>query len=142
MAMLPFMGYHVGDYLKHWLDMGERGGDKMPEIFYVNWFRKDGEGNFMWPGFGENSRVVKWIIDRLEGRAGVEETPIGLLPRPEDFDIEGLDLDPETLKAVAAYSPEEWRAEAPRIKEWFDSLGDKVPAALYEQLEQLNRALA
>lgn len=142
MAMLPFMGYHVGDYLQHWLDMGERGGDKMPAIFYVNWFRKDAEGNFMWPGFGENSRVVKWIIDRLEGRAGVEETPIGLLPLAEDFDIEGLDLDHETLKAVAAYSPEEWRAEAPRIKEWFDSLGDKVPAALYEQLEQLNRALA
>ncbi|MBO1032305.1 phosphoenolpyruvate carboxykinase (GTP) [Tessaracoccus sp. SD287] len=142
MAMLPFMGYHVGDYLQHWLDMGERGGDKMPAIFYVNWFRKDAEGNFMWPGFGENSRVVKWIIDRLEGRAGVEETPIGLLPLAEEFDIEGLDLDHETLKAVAAYSPEEWRAEAPRIKEWFDSLGDKVPAALYEQLEQLNRALA
>ena len=142
MAMLPFIGYHVGDYLQHWLDMGERGGDKMPEIFYVNWFRKDAEGNFMWPGFGENSRVVKWIIDRLEGRAGAVETPIGLLPQAEDFDIEGLDLDAETLKAVAAYSPEEWKAEAPRIKEWFDSLGEKVPAALYEQLDQLNRHLA
>ncbi|MGA4670486.1 phosphoenolpyruvate carboxykinase (GTP) [Propionibacteriaceae bacterium Y1923] len=141
MAMLPFLGYHIGDYLQHWLDMGERGGDKMPAIFYVNWFRKDEQGNFMWPGFGENSRVVKWIIDRLEGRAGAEETPVGLLPRAEDFDVEGLDIDLETLKAVGSYSPEEWNAEAPRIKEWLDSLGDKVPAEMYEQLNRLTEAL-
>lgn len=141
MAMLPFIGYHVGDYLQHWLKMGERGGDLMPKIFYVNWFRRDDEGNFMWPGFGENSRVIKWIIDRLEGNVEAEETPIGLLPKPGDIDTEGLDLDPEVLAAVTSYSDQEWKAELPRIKQWFDSLGSKTPHSLYDQLLKLAIAL-
>ena len=141
MAMLPFIGYHVGDYLQHWMDMGEKGGEKMPKIFYVNWFRRDEEGNFLWPGFGENSRVIKWIVDRVEGRVQADETPIGLLPKAGDLDTEGLDLDAEILRKVSEYSPEEWKSELPRIKQWLDSLGDKTPRYLYEELLDLALAI-
>ena len=141
MAMLPFIGYHVGDYLQHWLDMAKVEGAKMPSIFYVNWFRRDEDGNFLWPGFGENSRVIKWIIDRLEGTVGAEETPIGLLPKAGELDIEGLDLDPELVEAVTAFSPQEWKDELPRIKQWLDSLGGKTPGPLYDELLGLARKL-
>ncbi|MGD7732621.1 phosphoenolpyruvate carboxykinase (GTP) [Propionibacteriaceae bacterium G57] len=137
MAMLPFIGYHVGDYMNHWLNMEKVEGAQLPQIFYVNWFRRDGEGNFMWPGFGENSRVVKWIIDRIEGNVGAEATPIGLLPAEGDLDTEGLDLDPQVLREVTAFAPQEWKDELPRLKQWLDSLGEKTPHALYDELLEL-----
>lgn len=93
MAMLPFCGYHMGDYFKHWIEMGELLGDKAPKIFNVNWFRLDDEGNFLWPGFGDNFRVLEWIIDRCEGKADAEETAIGYVPKADDINIEGLDID-------------------------------------------------
>ncbi|MGA4506903.1 phosphoenolpyruvate carboxykinase (GTP) [Propionibacteriaceae bacterium G1746] len=137
MAMLPFIGYHVGDYMNHWLNMEKVEGAQLPQIFYVNWFRRDGEGNFMWPGFGENSRVVKWIIDRIEGNVGAEATPIGLLPAEGDLDTEGLDLDPQVLREVTAFAPQEWKDELPRLKQWLDSLGEKTPHTLYDELLEL-----
>ena len=135
MAMLPFIGYHVGDYFQHWLDMGEKiGPEKLPKIFYVNWFRRDAEGDFMWPGFGENSRALKWMVDRIEGRVQAVDTPAGLLPKPEDIDTEGLDLDPEVLADVVGFHEQEWKDELPRIRRWLRSLGRKVPQELNDQL--------
>lgn len=100
MAMLPFCGYNMADYWEHWFEMGEKLGDKAPKIFNVNWFRTDDEGNFIWPGFGDNLRVLEWIIKRCEGKADAEETPIGFVPKAEDINLEGLDFDLETLKGI------------------------------------------
>src|SRR6476659_6088487 len=116
MAMLPFIGYNAGDYFSHWVNMGkDNDASKMPRIFYVNWFRRDEDGGFLWPGFGENSRVLKWAIERLEGRAAAVETPIGHVPTPESLDTEGLDMTPEELRVALNVSPEEWAAEIPQI---------------------------
>ena len=141
MAMLPFCGYHMGDYFQHWLDMGEKLGDKAPKIFNVNWFRLDDEGNFLWPGFGDNMRVLNWILDRCEGKADAEETAIGYVPRVEDIDITGLDMDIETLKDILTVDKEVWTKEAAEIEEHFKKFGDKLPAELREQLENLKAAL-
>ena len=142
MAMRPFIGYHVTDYLDHWIDMGRKHDpEKMPKIFYVNWFRKDADGHFLWPGFGENSRVLKWMIDRIEGRVEAIETPIGWLPDPADIDTEGLDLAPEVVAEVARFAANEWNDEYPRLVEWLESMGRRLPEELKEELNRLGTAL-
>ena len=135
MAMLPFIGYHVGDYLQHWINMQTKTDpEKLPKIFYVNWFRRDAEGNFMWPGFGENSRVLKWVVDRIEERVDAVDTPAGLLPVAGDLDTEGLDIDPDVLRQVISYQEQEWKDELPRIRRWLRSLGRKVPQEVHDEL--------
>ncbi len=142
MAMLPFCGYHMGDYFKHWLEMGEKLGDKAPKIFNVNWFRTDDEGNFVWPGFGDNMRVLNWIIDRCEGKADATETAIGYIPKPEDIDLTDLDMDIETLKDILTVDKAVWEKEAAEIEEHYKKFGDKLPAELRQQLETLKANLA
>ncbi|HEX6233423.1 MAG TPA: phosphoenolpyruvate carboxykinase (GTP) [Jiangellaceae bacterium] len=142
MAMLPFLGYHGGDYFNHWIHLGkEADADKLPKIFYVNWFRRDADGGFAWPGFGENSRVLKWIIERIEGTAPAAETPIGYVPTPDALDVDGLDLTPEQLEACLRVDPEEWTAEVPGIAEWFDKFGEKLPDLLWAELDGLKARL-
>ncbi|WP_109472577.1 phosphoenolpyruvate carboxykinase (GTP) [Ornithinimicrobium cavernae] len=142
MAMLPFIGYNAGDYLGHWLDVGKQHDEsRMPRIYLVNWFRRDADGGFAWPGFGENTRVLKWVVERLEGSTGAEETPIGFTPRPEDIDATGLDLTPEQLAAALAFDADEWRAELPLIREWFDKFGDSLPQQLEDELDTLTQRL-
>ena len=141
MAMLPFCGYHMGDYFKHWLDMGEKLGDKAPKIFNVNWFRTDDEGNFIWPGFGDNMRVLNWIIDRCEGKVDADETAIGFVPKAEQIDLTDLDFDIETLKSILAVDKDIWTKEAAEIEEHYKKFGDKLPAQLRKQLENLKAAL-
>ena len=141
MAMLPFCGYHMGDYFRHWLEMGKKLGDKAPKIFNVNWFRTDDEGNFIWPGFGDNMRVLNWIIDRCEGKADATETAIGYVPKPEDIDLTDLDMDMDTLKEILTVDKEIWTKEAEEIEEHYKKFGDKLPAELRAQLENLKANL-
>ena len=142
MAMLPFCGYHMGDYFAHWLEMGKKLGDKAPKIFNVNWFRTDDEGNFIWPGFGDNMRVLNWIVDRCNGTADAVETAIGFVPKAEDIDLTDLDFDIETLKSILAVDKEVWAKEAAEIEEHYKKFGDKLPAELRRQLETLKAAVA
>ena len=142
MAMLPFCGYHMGDYFKHWLEMGEKLGDKAPKIFNVNWFRTDDDGNFIWPGFGDNMRVLNWIIDRCEGKADATETAIGYVPKPEDIDLTDLDMDIEVLKSILEVDKDIWTKEAEEIEEHYKKFGDRLPEALREQLNNLKANLA
>ena len=142
MAMKPFCGYHMGDYFGHWIEMGKILGDKAPKIFNVNWFRLDEDGKFMWPGFGDNFRVLEWIIKRCEGKADAVETPIGYLPRPEDINLEGLDMDMETLKKILTVDNEKWTDETKEIEEYYKIFGDKLPAELRAELEGLKERLA
>ncbi len=143
MAMLPFIGYHVGDYLQHWLTIGEKAdADKLPKIYYVNWFRRGGDGRFLWPGFGENSRVLEWIVDRIEGRADGVQTPIGVVATPESLDLDGLDVDIADVAEALAVDKAQWRAELPSINEWFDFIGDKLPEQLRAELDALTTRLA
>ncbi len=132
-AMLPFCGYNMGDYFAHWLQMGDRLGDKAPRIFYVNWFRKTPDGRWLWPGYGENSRVLAWMCARVDGKAGAVETPIGLLPRPEDLDLRGLDIPPEDIRELLRVDVDAWRAELPDIERHFARFGDRLPQRLREQ---------
>jgi len=143
MAMLPFIGYHAGDYFQHWIDTGKRAdATKLPKIFYVNWFRRGEDKRFLWPGFGENSRVLKWAIERLDGTAAARETAIGYVPTVDDLDLTGLEADRADLEAALTVDVEEWRAELPMIEEWFDKIGDKLPTLLREELEVLRQRLA
>ncbi|HEX5931542.1 MAG TPA: phosphoenolpyruvate carboxykinase (GTP) [Methyloceanibacter sp.] len=142
MAMLPFCGYHMGDYFAHWLKMGEKGGAKMPKIFYVNWFRKNGDGKFMWPGYAENSRVLKWIFERCDGTAKAVETPIGKLPAEDAIDVSGLKVPPSDMKELTRMDKEGWKAELPLIKEHFATFGSKLPKALKDELAALEKRLA
>lgn len=142
MAMLPFCGYHMGDYFKHWLEMGEKLGDKAPKIFNVNWFRTDDDGNFVWPGFGDNMRVLNWIIDRCEGKADATETAIGYVPKPEDIDLTDLDMDMDTLKSILKVDKDVWTKEAEEIEEHYKKFGDRLPEELREQLGNLKANLA
>ncbi len=137
MAMLPFCGYHMGDYFQHWIEMGEKLGDKAPKIFNVNWFRTDADGHFIWPGFGDNFRVVEWIIKRCEGKVDAVETPIGFVPHAEDINLEGLDFSIEQLKDILVVDKAAWAKEAEGIEEFYKQFGDKLPAALKEQLATL-----
>jgi phosphoenolpyruvate carboxykinase (GTP) len=143
MAMLPFIGYHAGDYFQHWIDTGKRAdSDKLPKIFYVNWFRR-GEGKkFLWPGFGENSRVLKWAVERLEGKAAAQETPIGYVPTADDLDLSGLDASKEDIEAALKFDADEWRGEIPLIEEWFEKIGEKLPTLLRAELDALKTRLA
>lgn len=141
-AMLPFIGYHVADYLQHWLKMGDASSpDKLPKIFYVNWFRKNEDGDFLWPGFGDNSRVLKWIVERCDGKRDAEKTPIGYLPKAEDLDLSGLDMDPKDLDALLEVDRSAWLQEAASIREHFAGYGPKMPARLYAELDALEARL-
>jgi phosphoenolpyruvate carboxykinase (GTP) len=141
MAMLPFCGYHMGDYFGHWLACGRRDGAELPKIFMVNWFRKDAEGDFLWPGFGENSRVLAWVFERCDERGGAEETPIGLVPSGDALDTSGLDLPEGAMQKLLRVDPGEWREQLPRLHEHFAQFGDKLPDELAEQLKALERRL-
>lgn len=143
MAMLPFLGYHVGDYFQHWLEIGKHADNaQLPKIFYVNWFRRGDDRRFLWPGFSENSRVLKWIIERIEGKASAQETPVGFVPKAEDLDLDGIKEPLADIQAALDVDPEEWRQEIPLIEEWFDKIGrDKVPSALLDELEAMKQRL-
>jgi len=141
-AMLPFCGYHICDYLQHWLDIGKNSDpDKLPKIFYVNWFRKDKDGKWLWPGFGENSRVLKWIIERVSGEGKAVATPIGYMPTVDAIDTEGLDVSEADMAELLKVDREEWLKEVESIKEHYAKLGDKLPAELARQLEALEERL-
>ncbi len=140
MAMLPFCGYHMGDYWQHWLDMGKKISHQ-PKVFNVNWFRLDDEGNFIWPGFGDNLRVLEWIMKRCFDEVGAQETPIGYEPNPEDINLEGLDVTVDTLKELLRVDPELWRQEVAGIKEFYAKFGDKLPEELKHQLAVLEENL-
>ena len=142
MAMLPFCGYNMGDYFGHWLEMGEKLGDKAPKIFNVNWFRLDDEGNFIWPGFGDSMRVLLWMLDRCEGKVGAKETPIGYVPEIDDLDMEGLDISKETLADLLNVDKDIWKDEAAGIEEFYKKFGDRLPAELKKQLDELKARLA
>lgn len=139
MAMLPFCGYHMGDYFGHWIEMGKILGDKAPKIFNVNWFRLDDEGHFLWPGFGDNMRVLDWIIARVEGKADAEETPIGFVPKAEDINIKGIEdeISLETLRSILKVDKEQWAKEAEGIEEFYQKFGDRLPKELHDELEKL-----
>ena len=141
MAMLPFCGYNMGDYFAHWFHMGEVLGDKAPKIFNVNWFRVDEDGNFIWPGFGDNLRVLEWIIKRCDGEVDAIETPIGYIPKPEDINLEGLDFELDTLKSILEVDNDLWRQEAEGITEFYKKFGDKLPKKLEKQLQNLKDRL-
>jgi phosphoenolpyruvate carboxykinase (GTP) len=141
MAMLPFCGYHMGDYFQHWLDMGEKGGDKMPRIFYVNWFRKSPDGKWLWPGFGENSRVLKWVVERCTNQADATETPIGLLPNKGALDLDGLDMPAADLDQLLHVDIQGWLDEIPSMREHYAKFADKLPQALADQLDALEQRL-
>ncbi len=141
-AMLPFCGYNMADYLGHWLRMGGLlADDARPRIFYVNWFRTDADGRFLWPGFGDNSRVLEWVFERCAGRAEAVETPIGMVPTPGAIPTGGLGLAPADLETLLSVDPEEWRTEVPGIEEHYRALGDRLPGALWEQLDDLRSRL-
>jgi phosphoenolpyruvate carboxykinase (GTP) len=140
MAMKPFAGYNYGDYWAHWLSMGAK-LKHPPKIYHVNWFRRDADGKFLWPGFGDNLRVLEWIVDRCAGKAGAQETAIGNLPRPEDLDLAGLELAPGTLDQLLSVQTDEWRAEAADIEKYLDEYAPRTPAALREQVKALRTRL-
>ena len=141
MAMLPFCGYNMADYWGHWLEVGRRAGAKLPEIFYVNWFRKNEGGDFLWPGFGDNGRVLKWVFERVTGKAEARETPIGAVPAAGDLDLTGLALDDADVDELLAVDIEGWLAEIPLIRDYYASYGNKIPAALLEELDALEARL-
>ena len=141
MAMRPFIGYNVGDYLQHWINIGNTEGAQLPKIFYVNWFRRDDDNSFLWPGFSENSRVLKWVFERITGTADAQESPLGLTPVEGGLDTEGLDFTDEQLRKALAIKPEEWETELGLIEEWYAELGDSVPAELRAEVENLRQRL-
>ncbi len=145
-AMLPFIGYNAGDYMQHWLDIGNATPDgapaTLPKLFWVNWFRRGEDGSFLWPGFGDNSRVLKWVIERLDEQADAVETPIGLVPTPDALDTSGLDIDAAVLAELLAVNAESWRQEIPLIERQFDFIGERLPAALRDQLDELEKRLS
>ncbi len=140
MAMQPFAGYNFGDYWQHWLTMGSK-LKSPPQIFHVNWFRRDAEGRFLWPGYGENLRVLRWIIDRCTGRVGSQDTAIGHLPKAADLDLGGLGISEAVLTELLAVRPEAWRAEIQAVGEYLDGFGSRVPAQLRRELAEVSRRL-
>jgi phosphoenolpyruvate carboxykinase (GTP) len=141
MAMLPFCGYHMGDYFAHWLRIGEKSGAKLPKIFYVNWFRKDANGKFLWPGYAENSRVLKWIFERCDGDAAAVDTPIGKVPSEHAIDVKGLSIADGSLKELLKVDPQDWKGEIPLIKEHYAIFGEKLPQGLKDELAALEKRL-
>jgi len=140
-AMLPFCGYHMGDYFAHWLEIGKVKGAKLPKIFYVNWFRKSPEGKWLWPGFGENSRVLKWIFERVDGTAAAEPTAIGNLPAADAIDLKGLDISAAEKQMLLSVDKEGWMKVVPEMKAHFAKFGDRLPKELAAQLEALEARL-
>ncbi|MDK2933481.1 MAG: phosphoenolpyruvate carboxykinase, partial [Clostridiales bacterium] len=138
MAMLPFCGYNMGDYFAHWLKMGKKISNP-PKIFNVNWFRTDENGKFIWPGFGENLRVLNWILDRVEGKVDAVKTPIGYMPKPEDINIEGLDLDINVIKELLTVDKESWKEEIKSQAEFFEKLGDRLPQEIKDEYNKLSK---
>jgi len=141
MAMLPFCGYHMGDYWQHWLDMGNKGGDKMPKIFYVNWFRRAQDGHWLWPGFGENARVLKWVCERCDDQGETIKTPIGLQPAPGTLDMTALDLPDADLEELFEVDPDHWLQQVPAFRDHFAKFGDKLPQGMTDQLNALEQRL-
>lgn len=143
MAMLPFCGYNMADYFSHWLSLGSKtSAAKLPQIFFVNWFRRDNDGRFLWPGYGENSRVLKWIFERLEGKADARKTAIGFLPATDSLDTDGLSINTADLEAITSLDTDGWREAVPQIREHFAVFGDRLPAKLHDSLNSLESALA
>jgi phosphoenolpyruvate carboxykinase (GTP) len=142
-AMLPFMGYNAGDYMQHWLDIGKAtDADKLPKLFWVNWFRKGDDGSFLWPGFGENSRVLKWVLERVAGEAEAVDTAIGRVPLPDGIDTTGLDMSPDLLAELLKVDNEAWRGEIPLIEDHFAFIGEHLPSELRDELNELEKRLA
>ncbi|CAB4947978.1 unannotated protein [freshwater metagenome] len=140
--MLPFCGYNMGDYFKHWLEIGEAtDASNLPKLFWVNWFRKGDDGSFLWPGFGENSRVLKWIVERLEGTAGANDTAIGRVPSASDLDLAGLDIDDATITTLLSVDNAAWSAEIPQIEAHLDTFGAELPSELRDELRELEKRL-
>jgi len=141
-AMLPFIGYNVCDYLQHWINVGTKtDADKLPKIFYVNWFRKDSDGKWLWPGFGENSRVLKWIVERVSGVAKATKTPIGYMPTDDAIDTSGLDVSKDDMSKLLEVNKEEWLSEVESIRKHYVTYGEKLPTILKDQLDSLENRL-
>jgi phosphoenolpyruvate carboxykinase (GTP) len=141
MAMLPFCGYNMGDYFGHWLKMGTTAGARLPKIFYVNWFRQDEHGKFLWPGYGENCRVLKWIFERVQGTGDAVETAIGLMPTPDALDLSGLKMPAERIEELLNVDIDGWLREVPRIREYFHKFGKHMPLALWQEIDALDERL-
>ena len=142
MAMLPFIGYDAGDYLNHWDSIESKANpERLPKIFLVNWFRRNAEGGFAWPGFGDNSRVLKWAIERIEGKADAVETPIGFVPTGDSIDLTGLDMTPAEVEAAVRVDPDEWATELASIEEWYAKFGEALPDSLRAELDGLKERL-
>ena len=141
MAMLPFCGYNMADYFGHWLKVAERDGANLPKVFLVNWFRKDDDGKFIWPGFGENSRVLEWVCRRCDGEGETVETPVGLVPAEGELNVEGAGVTEERLRELLTVQPEQVKAQLPQVEEHLARFGDRLPDALQGQLEALKQRL-
>ncbi len=139
MAMLPFCGYHIGDYWQHWFNMGDKLGENAPKIFYANWFRKNPDGKWLWPGFGENARVLKWMCERVDGKVGAVETPIGFVPDKADLDVSGLDIGEAEVEELLRIDLEGWKGEVPEIEEFINTAGDRLPERMKAQLASLKK---
>jgi len=139
-AMLPFCGYNIGDYLEHWMSFGRKPSLRLPRVFHVNWFRKDGEGKFLWPGYSENARVLKWMFERCDGTVQAADSPIGYMPLPGDFNAEGLGISADALEKCFALSVPEWKAEIISIRRYLIGLGDRVPGDLFKEFANLVEA--
>jgi phosphoenolpyruvate carboxykinase (GTP) len=140
-AMTPFIGYHAGDYIAHWFEMGDKLGDKAPRCFYVNWFRKDDNGKWLWPGFGDNSRVLKWMCERVAGKVDAVETPIGLMPCKGDLTLEGLDVSEQDYAELMKVDTKLFKSSLESMKEYLAKFGDKLPARMSKQLDALEERL-
>jgi phosphoenolpyruvate carboxykinase (GTP) len=140
-AMLPFCGYNMGDYFQHWFDMGDKLKSKAPKIFYVNWFRKSAEGKFLWPGFGDNSRALKWMCERVDGKAGARKTAIGYVPNASDLDLKGLNVPLQDVKEILDIDTETWKLEIPKMEKFFLQFGDRFPKRLRNQFDGLRNRL-
>ena len=142
MAMLPFSGYNMADYFSHWLKLGAQGdASKLPKIFLVNWFRKDDEGKFLWPGYGENSRVLEWVFRRCNGEGETVETPLGLLPAQGELNTDGLEIDQEALEELLTVDPDALGNQVPQMEEFLGKFGDRLPDGIERQLEALKQRL-
>jgi phosphoenolpyruvate carboxykinase (GTP) len=138
--MKPFAGYNFGDYWRHWLDMGRRLKNP-PRLFHVNWFRRDAKGAFLWPGYGDNLRVIEWILKRCAGYAGADESPIGYLPKPGDLNLQGVNVTPDTMKELLAVQPGAWRKETAEMRQYLQEFGDRAPAEMRAELEAIEKRL-
>jgi phosphoenolpyruvate carboxykinase (GTP) len=140
-AMLPFCGYNMGDYFAHWLKTGKKEGADLPKIFYVNWFRKDDQGKFLWPGYGENSRVLKWVFERVSGKGEAIKTSIGYLPKEGAIDVSGMDISEEEMAEILKVDDSQWKAELQGIRDHFNRFADRLPQEMWDELKALEERL-